>query len=385
MSNSGKVWDIREAYKLRRNNSWHDKGDRGVVLGGRTAADTNINVIEQKQISSSGTASDFGDLTEAKSNMGTTAAGNFVKAFAVGGTTPSNSSTIETVNYSSSGGGTDYGDLVSATYAQSSHSDNTRLVTPQGDGRGTFIGYISMNSKGNQSDFGDCTNSVIEKGATGDTTRLIASGGTDSPTSQVNVIQFVTIQSLGNAADFGDLNFSPRNTAGVSNGTRAAFAGGLQFFGAPSPSNSAFNNIDFVTVQSTGNATDFGDLTNSVYGASGISGTSRSLIAGGAGYPSNTNVSTIDSFNLTTTGNATDFGDLTLAKRIGSGGSNAHGGLNPGEQLPSVTYMPGSGRGFTNAGTTTGGVAGSINRIQMIFVPTLGNALDFGDLTVARQ
>ena len=88
----------------------------------------------------------------------------------------------------------------------------------------------------------------------GDTTRLIASGGTDSsPNSQVN-IQYGCMQSLGNAADFGDLNYSCRMAAGNSNGVRGLFAGGMAFFGGGSPSNTSFNNIDYVTIASAGNA-----------------------------------------------------------------------------------------------------------------------------------
>ena len=96
---------------------------------------------------------------------------------------------------------------------------------------------------------------------------------------------------------------------------------------------------------------------------------------------------TIDTFNIQVGGAAVDFGDLSVARGEDvPGTSDSHGGLDFNLiQRPSVTYMPGSGRGFTNAGTTTGGSANSINTIEMIFVPTLGKALDFGDLTVARQ
>ena len=386
MSNSA-VWNIRDTYKKIQGGTLNQKGDTGIVMGGRTPGSTNINSIEKLQLSTSGSAADYGDLTVARSNMSSNAGGNFIRTFAVGGTDPSNSNVIDTVLFSSSGGATNFGDLSAAAYGQAAHSDNIRLVTPQGDGRNNVINYITMATEGNSADFGDCTNSVIEKGTTGSTTRLITAGGTDSPTSQVNTIQYLTIQSLGNASDFGDLNFTPRNTAGASNGVRGCFAGGLQFYGAPSPLNSAFNNIDYVTIASTGNATDFGDLTNSVYGATGMSNSvsGRGYFAGGATYPANVIGSTIDTITIATAGNATDFGDLTQAQYLGSGGTNSHGGLEVGAQRPSVTYMPGSGRGFANIGTNSGGVAGSINRIQMIFVPTLGNALDFGDLTVARQ
>ena len=75
--------------------------------------------------------------------------------------------------------------------------------------------------------------------------------GYTSP-AQVNTIDFVTIQSAGDAQDFGDLTLARYLSACMSNSTRAIFAGG----GSPSASNT----IDFVTIQTTGNANDFGDL-----------------------------------------------------------------------------------------------------------------------------
>ena len=384
MSNSGKIWDIKEAYKEFRNNSWNQKGDVGIVAGGRTPSADEINTIEKRQISTNGTFADFGNLTQAKANLGGDAGGDFVKAFFAGGTTPGNSNVIETLHYSSDGNGVDFGDLPYSDYAAVSHSDNTRLVIPQGSGRSNNINYLTMNSKGNTSDFGDCTNSVTQKGTMGDTTRLIASGGTDSPNSQVNVMQFVTIQSLGNAADFGDLNYSCRINAGNSNGVRGLFAGGMAFFGGGNPNNTSFNNIDFVTIASAGNATDFGDLTYSLYGMAGTTNSTRGLFAGGATYPGGTYYSHVDGVTISTTGNAVDFGDLTTAKQSGAGAGNGHGGLNPGEQLPSVTYMPGSGRMLLFGGYNDDAGAATTD-IDMITIPTLGNAVDFGTMTTARR
>ena len=71
----------------------------------------------------------------------------------------------------------------------------------------------------------------------------------------VDTIDYVTISSLGNASDFGDIVTAKGFMgAGVSNGPRGTFAGGG---GAPSFSNI----IDYVTIASLGNATDFGDIT----------------------------------------------------------------------------------------------------------------------------
>ena len=68
----------------------------------------------------------------------------------------------------------------------------------------------------------------------------------------INTIDFITIQSAGNATDFGDLILARYLSANMSNSTRAVIAGGA--------TPSAQNTIDFVTIKTTGNANDFGDL-----------------------------------------------------------------------------------------------------------------------------
>jgi hypothetical protein len=82
--------------------------------------------------------------------------------------------------------------------------------------------------------------------------------------------------------------------------------------------------IDFVTIASAGNSTDFGDLTilNSSLGAT------SSLLRGvfGGGFPGSL-VNVIDYVTIASTGNATDFGDLTVARSSLGACSNAHGGL----------------------------------------------------------
>ena len=59
---------------------------------------------------------------------------------------------------------------------------------------------------------------------------------------------------MGNAQDFGDLlQGNIASQAGFSNPTRGIFAGGY---------NPALNNIiEYVTILSTGNGIDFGDLS----------------------------------------------------------------------------------------------------------------------------
>ena len=58
---------------------------------------------------------------------------------------------------------------------------------------------------------------------------------------------------------------SRQDLAGAENATRACFAGG-------SASGTASNVIDYITMDTTGNATDFGDLVESRKYVSGNSG-----------------------------------------------------------------------------------------------------------------
>ena len=72
-----------------------------------------------------------------------------------------------------------------------------------------------------------------------------------------NTIEFITIATLGNATDFGDLS-------GINNESGSAFIefnSRCDWWWINSIKNKL---IDFVTIASTGNASDFGDLHNSV-------------------------------------------------------------------------------------------------------------------------
>ena len=57
MSNSGNVWDTREAYKQIRANTWEQKGDLGFLAGGFTGSETNA--INKVQVSTNGNAVDY--------------------------------------------------------------------------------------------------------------------------------------------------------------------------------------------------------------------------------------------------------------------------------------------------------------------------------------
>ena len=139
--------------------------------------------------------------------------------------------------------------------------------------------------------------------------------------TSTNVINFVEIMTTGNSTDFGDMTINRFANNSGSNATRGIIANGYQ----PSPANAVQNIAEFLTISTTGNTTDFGDTTQARYSSFGscCSGT-RMVIPGG--YVAPAPVTTIDSFEIATTGNAVDFGDLATAGGPTST-SNGHGGL----------------------------------------------------------
>ena len=64
-------------------------------------------------------------------------------------------------------------------------------------------------------------------------TRGVYVGGRDNVGPQVNTMDYVTISSTGNATDFGNLAEIGEGQAGCSNGTRGVFGGRYK---SPSPS-----------------------------------------------------------------------------------------------------------------------------------------------------
>ena len=102
--------------------------------------------------------------------------------------------------------------------------------------------------------------------------------------------------------------------AGVNSDVRGVFLGGTD-------SIAVVNTIDYITIASTGNATDFGDLTSIRGYMPGVNSTTRGVTGGGSN--GSTGVDIMEYITIATTGNATDFGDLTAA-------ASHNGGLQAG-------------------------------------------------------
>jgi len=291
---------------------------RGVISGGR-----NRSTMEFINIQSQGNSQTFGDSVT----------GDGIEGFAVGSSTrglfaggyPSVTNVIEFITFATESNGTDFGDMTTERRSGAGAGNETRGLFGGGltEGGSTLntIEYSTIATLGNSTDFGDLTEIRDQLAGCSDTTRAIFAGGKQqqSPSPEYNIIDFVTIATTGNAQDFGDISQVTTGSSASSDSTR-----GVIVLAYTSP---AMNNIiEFVTIQTAGNSQDFGDLTRSEYLSANMSNSTRAVIAGGGG-PSASN--TIDFVTIKTTGNAQDFGDLKDGVNfVNVGTSDSHGGLS---------------------------------------------------------
>ena len=198
-------------------------------------------------------------------------------------------------------------------------------------------------------------------GILGDSPELQTGGGrgvffSGAPSNNA-AMDFITISTTGDAGDFGDMTSYRVQGAAAGSRTRGLYAGGE----APS----IVNRIEFITFSSTGDASDFGDMVTNQYrrmNGMGCSNQTRALFSGG--YTGSATSNHIDYVTISQTGNSVDYGDLSVKRESGS-------------CLASLT------RGIiSNGRSQPANVA--IGSIDFVTISTLGNAADFGDISLTR-
>ena len=137
---------------------------------------------------------------------------------------------------------------------------------------------------------------------------IFAGGWRNSPsTARSNVIEFVTISTTGNTTDFGELSRRTSYIGTCSSKTRGIIAGGTA-----DDSPSASDTIEYITISSTGDSVSFGSLPLAVNGHYGHSNNTRGVFA--TGYnpsPSFGSKKDISALTIASTGSAFDAGDLS--------------------------------------------------------------------------
>ena len=195
--------------------------------------------------------------------------------------------------------------------------------------------------------------------------RAVIAGGynpTNSPVASrsINTIEYIEINTTGHAKDFGDLSYGSASGGTCSSSTRAVTGGS---YVAPSITGS-LNTMSYFTIATLGDGTNFGDLTVARGYVSSLSSDTRGIWAGGAGGPSSpyiqSDVSVTDYVTIASEGNATSFGEL----------------IDQGYMADVACSSP-----------TRGVIAGgnpATNVIQYVTIASTGIAKDFGDLTAAN-
>ena len=238
------------------------------------------------------------------------------------------------------------------------------------------IQYFTQSTGGFTVDFGNLTEARTYGAAAsnGTTDRATWGGGGKGSDVKTNTIDYVTISSTGNAADLGDLTQARDYCSGLDNGTndRGIEAGGRT---NPAPPNAHTNGIDYWTISTTANASDFGDLTNTRMAAATCSNDTNNRGLFMAGSYGGSYANNIDYITINTTGNATDFGDMAGVDPPGYPTANGARGHSTGTSNGTAE------RGFMVGGyTSISGTESWYKQIEYVTISTPGNSAAFGNL-----
>lgn len=308
------ISDIQKIYGVDKNNivrfmAWDMppevvEGELGLFMGGSGS----IQSIEYVVINTTSNASSFANLEAGRTYpAGCSNAGNNRGLVANAQGTKS----IEYVTINTLADGQVFGNQNAGPWSKRtglSNGTNERGVFGGGTLYKDDIDYVTISTLADAADFGNltigrhqfvgCSNGSSERG-------LFGGGQSSGPTIQ-NRIDYITINSAGNATDLCDLSVARFKLCGLSNGTndRGVFGGGHS---APSD-----DDMDYKTISTSANAVSFGALTASKESPGSASSglNERGLFAGGAG-----STLSIDYITITTPAAAGDFGDFTVSGR----------------------------------------------------------------------
>ena len=293
---------------------------RALYYGGYSEpANSSTLAIDVVTISTLGNATRFGQM-----------AGSSDTSFGIGNETRginhrggSSDNTLEYVTIASEGNPIDFGDLTQARYLGARGNSSTRGVFLSGNGPGGYknnIDYVEMGTLGNALDFGDMNTAVfLNNNSVNSTVRVYSLGGYNN--ANISKIEYVTISSKGDALEFDDLDRPNSTFPGFANNVRGVYGGGNL-----RPTTSA--QIYMFNTASQGKMIYFGELTQRRKEFAGSCSQTRGVFAGGQLDPSGpTTVNVMDYVTIMSAGNATDFGDLSKTPRNFTSLSDSHGGL----------------------------------------------------------
>ena len=310
-------------------NSWKQvdnttRSGRAITGGGLSPGNTAYPDVDLITIPTLGNAVKFGQLHTARTAHG--ACSSSTRGIFLGGN-PDNDAT-EYYTLASGGNGIDFGNLTSTGRRYtSSFSSSTRGFSAGGKDDPAVtneIDYCEIAQLNTWLDFGDLTVAALYWSGLSSPTRgftLVA----DDPAAQT--INMVTMSSKGNALDFGNQSKTGGYQAAAANSVRGLWAGGYSSSPRQSPAGHS-TSIEAITMASQGTTQYFGDLASatSQYG-DGSSTSTRAVFSIGKVASGTNFVNTIEYVTIASSGNAADFGDMTFPVAYRGMTSDSHGGL----------------------------------------------------------
>jgi hypothetical protein len=307
--------------------NWADTaaaGDAGFITGYGTGNEW----VSCFNHSVDGTWFNFGDLTATgmsgsgfNHNGGGANATRWLMMGGYGSGAPQNPIWYATVATKSAG--SSFGTLATARFAGAQMGNSTIAMA--------YAGYLTSDiqtvnyaTTGNATVFGSARQPHYNNGSSNSTTRAVSYGGQYG--SQETTIDYVEFATTGNYNAFGTITSSNNHNGGGSS-TR-----GLDIASTVSTTQLT----SYITIASTGNATNYGSLTVARWFVATSSKASTYMVVFcGYTFASNgaSTTTTADKFLISSTSNAIAWGTLTTGFASGVGNcaggqnSNCHGGL----------------------------------------------------------
>ena len=322
--------------------AYRGNSGRGIFASGWDGSGNSVKNIDYINIATTGNATAWGEVISAGMALAGGASNNIRGVYCGGFTAaPTNSriSTMQALTISTEGEIIDFGDLQFNSQQLSGAGNETRGIYTMGyaypnmspvstNSLNMSYTMIEFMSSGNRTDFGD----IIDNAGCRDLAKVethirgyFAGGegtGQDSPSHNKNI----TIKGFANNSEslnFGELSTLSQRGAAVGSATRGCF-----IIGSTIPA--YVNTIEYITLTTSGESTDFGDATSNTgsLNNNSASNTIRGAYHIGRSTSGGAVLNTIDYITIATTGNAQDFGDLNYITRSGCGLSDSHGGLS---------------------------------------------------------
>lgn len=296
-----------------------NQGTRAIMFNASSGSSTNHgNKIEYYNISSTGNALDFGDLsaTTANNGGGDRAVSNGTRAVGCNWFTTSTVWDLEYVTIASTGNATDFGNLSNSISYQMGFSDGTKGYFSSSGNNYTDdfdIEVITIATAANATSSGYDLQNKRHGGTAANLSRGLWAGGSTGSTYESD-IEYTDFPLQASTSDFGNLTVVGQAPNGCNNATRAVFCSRWNGDSNLGGGNyAAINVMDYVTIATTGNASDFGDMVVAATDRGSASSWTDDRGTWANGYTGNANGRTnaIDYVTISTTGNASDFGDMT--------------------------------------------------------------------------